>query len=366
MQTFAAALIVFAVVASGYAQKKALPVVKEGLLNELRQPGFNPSAMVKFIKLHGVNFVVTPDLEAQLLSAGATAPIIKAAKENYRLPGGKRASFLNVEANIADAQFVVDGIGGTFTGNISDHPVAPGTYRITAKRTGYLPDTQTAQIREAGKRVNVSFTLKPVSVSALVDDAKAAFERKDYNSADGLSRQVLAREPSNAPANMMLGRSFYIKGDLAQAADHVYKGLQGGESITFVVGRRKEGRSPAGETLEFGSLILNPSTIVFSNQKVGEAGLVTSGGETEFEIPYSKVQSVQTDKKNGVSRLSLKASIPKSGRNDEKREFNFYMSRSRIASSGNSTIVCGDCEKESRFITDLISSMKRNSALPKK
>ena len=366
-----AALILFAVAASGIAQKKALPVVKEGLINELRQPGFSPAAMVKFIKLHGVNFIVTPDLEAQLLSAGANAAIIQAAKENYRLPGGKRASFLNVAANVADAEFAVEGVGGTFTGMISDHPLAPGTYRITAKRTGYLPETQTAQIREPGKRVSVNFTLKPASLNTLVDEARAALDRKDYNSADVLSRQVLAREPLNAPANMLLGRSFYIKGDYAQAAGHVTKGLQGGESISFMVGHQKDGRSPSGETLEFGWLILKPSKIAFLNQKVGEAALVSTGGATEFDIPYAKIMSLETDKKNNVSRISMKASIPRTKGKDDKRDFNFYMSRSRVEmvsgkSSGSPTIVCGDCEKESQFITDLIGNMKRHVVQPQK
>jgi hypothetical protein len=107
---------------------------------------------------------------------------------------------------------------------------------------------------------------------------------------------------------------------------------------------------------------LQPSKIAFVTKKVGDAALASEDGEAEFQVPYTKVLSLQSDKKDGDWRVSMKVSILKSNGKEDKKDFDFFMIRSGAEMPQGT--VCGECERESRFITDLVKSMKKDRVLP--
>ena len=70
--------------AAGHGQYKGKPVKKDILLNVLRSHQLQTREIVKVINTNGVDFRVTPPVEAELTAAGARPEVIVAAKANFR------------------------------------------------------------------------------------------------------------------------------------------------------------------------------------------------------------------------------------------------------------------------------------------
>ncbi|MBV9241326.1 MAG: hypothetical protein JO314_04885 [Acidobacteria bacterium] len=68
------------------AQYTGTPVKKDKLLNALRSHQLQTRDIVDAINTAGVDFQVTPDVEQELVAAGARPQVIVAAKANYRAP----------------------------------------------------------------------------------------------------------------------------------------------------------------------------------------------------------------------------------------------------------------------------------------
>gem|GEM_PF-174730 len=68
------------------AQAAKRPISRDGLVKALRLNGLTPEELSHLIRLRGVAFKVTPDVEAELRDAGATPEVVEAARANYREP----------------------------------------------------------------------------------------------------------------------------------------------------------------------------------------------------------------------------------------------------------------------------------------
>jgi tetratricopeptide (TPR) repeat protein len=83
-------MLCLAVMAAGVSatagQYSGSPVKKDKLLNVLRSHQLQTREIVAAINTAGVDFQVTPDVEQELVSAGARPQVIAAAKANYRAP----------------------------------------------------------------------------------------------------------------------------------------------------------------------------------------------------------------------------------------------------------------------------------------
>src|SRR4051812_39671446 len=67
-------------------QYKGTAATKDGLIKALKSHQFQTRDFVKLIQNNGVDFQVTPDVEQELVSAGARPQMITAASANYRAP----------------------------------------------------------------------------------------------------------------------------------------------------------------------------------------------------------------------------------------------------------------------------------------
>lgn len=77
-------LAVTLAVSFGFGQYTGDPVQKDKLVSALRSHQLQTNDIVAAIKTAGVDFQVTPDVEQELVSAGARPQVIAAAKANYR------------------------------------------------------------------------------------------------------------------------------------------------------------------------------------------------------------------------------------------------------------------------------------------
>ncbi len=66
------------------AQGSDKPITEHGLTEALRLHGLKNSELVSILEKRGVDFVVTDEIQRQLVSAGATPEVIDAARNNFR------------------------------------------------------------------------------------------------------------------------------------------------------------------------------------------------------------------------------------------------------------------------------------------
>ena len=334
------ALVIFTGI--GNAQYQDPPVPKEGLVNQLKKNPRSP-AIIKLISSNGVDFLVTPDVESELRAAGAKPEIIKALKDNYRIPGSnKRASYLTVTSNVDATAFDIVGVR-SFVGNQAEMPIIPGVYQITASRPGYSRDAQTADLTAPGVHRTLSFTLRVLSISDLMAEAQGALQNHNFRVAVDDSREILRREPANAKANMLLAQLYYTNGNFDQSRDYFVKAVMGGESAVFT-----GDRFPGGicRSLKPGRLVLTSSSVSFR-----------SGDKDDFDVPYSKIEELNFGRRADVF---MKVRVPKSGgggKGEDTKSFNFFPSKASAASAA-SIDGCG-YPNESKFVVNLISDLRQ-------
>ena len=80
------AVIVAAVGVGAFGQYKGTAATKDGLIKALKSHQFQTRDFVNLIQSNGVDFVMTPAIEQELVAAGARPQMIAAAKANYRAP----------------------------------------------------------------------------------------------------------------------------------------------------------------------------------------------------------------------------------------------------------------------------------------
>lgn len=85
-KSIALAIIIVAAAAGAIGQYKGAAATKDGLIKALNSHQFQTRDFVNLIQTNGVDFVVTPEIEQELVAAGARPPMIAAAKANYRAP----------------------------------------------------------------------------------------------------------------------------------------------------------------------------------------------------------------------------------------------------------------------------------------
>lgn len=81
---FVVVLLIFSLIT--FAQKTYIgnPVTKNGLIKALKLRQFQTSEIVSIINEQGVNFKLTPDVQAELVASGARPEVLDAVRRNFR------------------------------------------------------------------------------------------------------------------------------------------------------------------------------------------------------------------------------------------------------------------------------------------
>lgn len=332
-------------ITAGQADYIDTPIQKENLIRSSKRQSIakERNELIKAIRASGVDFVVTPAVEAELLAGGVKPDVIRAAKESFRFQGStKRPSYLTLTSNIDATEFTIPGLRSV-VGNVAETPILPGTYQVTARRSGYSKDTQTADLSIPGSRRALSFILKPMSVGDLLTEAESAIRQRQYSTVEENAREVLRREPVNAKASILLGQAYYVRGDFDQALDPFVRGITGGEPAVFG-GARGKGGSWAGVSLSPGRFVLRANALAF-----------ISGEKDDFDVPYAKIEDLKVGQSESVF---MNVRVPKSGgKGEEKKEFKFYPTTAQPAVATGRLVTC-NCIKESTFVVNLITELR--------
>jgi len=281
--------MVFAAALLATAQYKGAPATKDGLIKALKSHQFQTREFVNLIQNNGVDFQVTPDVEQELVAAGARPQMIAAAKSNYRAPA---------TVTVAKAPAVNTPSTGTQLGRPKGEPMSK--MEIISLLSNGVPDERVRtnveargvnfkamvsdkqEIRAAGGSVALSnlveqsyldlnestsqITSGPtqsVSYDDLINLAIQQIGASNFTGAGQTLDKAIALDPSQPRAFQVIGTTLlYGGGDIATVEKFMRKSIELGGSAVFRVYHDDDGTF---NTVCTGSLFVSKDNIRYES-----------------------------------------------------------------------------------------------------
>lgn len=271
-------------------QYKGVPATKDGLIKALKSHQFQTREFVTLIQNNGVDFQVTPDVEQELVAAGARPQMIAAAKSNYRAP--TVATARTTETNTAPT--------GTRLARPSGEPMSK-TEVISLLSNG-VPDERVRtnveargvnfkatpndkqEIRAAGGSVALAnlvdqsylnanetattsygsnIPAQSVSYDDLINLAIQQISGANYVAAGQTLDKAVTLDPTQPRAYQVIGTTLlYGGGDIATAEKFMRKAIDLGGSAVFRVYHDDDGTF---NTVCTGSLFVSKDTVRYES-----------------------------------------------------------------------------------------------------
>jgi tetratricopeptide (TPR) repeat protein len=289
-----------------FGQYKGTPATKDGLIKALKSHQFQTRDFVNLIQSNGVDFVVTPAIEQELVAAGARPQMIAAAKANYRAPIVAKGPGPTTPGNRRPAKsgtpLTKDAIITLLENGVSDAQVRGNVesrgvdFKATAK--------DKTDIRNAGGSVALANLveksyLNPNESSAGANDVAAGGSNKynslvneaiqqydvQKNSAGAIEtlKQAIALDPSQPRAYQQIGFAYlYGQKNFVEAENYMKQAIEHGGSAVF---RVTHDHGIAGNSCE-GSLFIARDTVRYESDD----------NKHTFETADANINKVKMDK----------------------------------------------------------------------
>jgi hypothetical protein len=279
--TFAIVLALFCC-GSVLAQYKGSPVKKEKLVSVLHSKQLQTREIVTVIKSNGVDFQVTPDVEDELVGAGARPEVIAAARSNYRAPAVARGT--NMAAKFTGKPLTKDAVLTLLQNGVADAQLRKN---VEQRGVNFKPSTaDKTEIRKSGGSVALVNLIAASFVDpnqnaasnndagdsgnasnaydSLVDKAVAQYDTEKNPAASIVTlQQAVKLDPSQARAYQLLGFSYlYGQKNFAEAEKYMNEALNRGGSAVFRVHHDHDGMF--AESCQ-GSLYIAKDTVRFES-----------------------------------------------------------------------------------------------------
>jgi hypothetical protein len=269
---------------------KGAPATKDGLMKALKSHQFQTREFVNLIQNNGVDFEVTPDVEQELVAAGARPQMIAAAKSNYRAaavattttrpagpktptgpqlgkPSGEpmsKTEIISLLSNgVADERVRtnVEARGVNFKASPSDKQeirAAGGSVALSnLVEQSYLNSNE-----GSAQTTNVAAT-QTVSYDDLINVAIQQIGVANYVGAGQTLDKAIALDPSQPRAFQVIGTTLlYGGGDIATVEKFMRKAIELGGSAVFRVYHDDDGTF---NTVCTGSLFVSKDNIRYES-----------------------------------------------------------------------------------------------------
>lgn len=288
------------------------PVTKPRLVAVLRSKSLQTRDIVKIVTESGTDFQLTPDIEAELVTAGARPQVIEAVRANYRAPVAvqkpvsnpvgtkpsantkiaagaplsKEAVMTLLQNGVADARVQQNvkqrGINFQMNAKIAQEIKAEGGsdalvgVMFTEYRAPNSAEGNDSSI------INASSKVAPKSYDALVDQAVDLYDnQKNKREAVETLQKAVALDGNNPRAYQLLGfMNLYGMQNLADAEKYMNESLTRGGSAVFRVMHDHNGTFT--DTCN-GSLYIAKDTVRFESDD----------NKHTFDTPDSNIKSVK-------------------------------------------------------------------------
>jgi hypothetical protein len=338
---FASAVLSFVMMGWAAAEMQAKnPYDKERLLKVVRLNALSTQEVVQAVEQRGVDFQVTPGVEAEFREAGARPELIDALKSNYRPPSapskspganaarpaarpsanvpagpplGKNEVVTLLQSGVPPArveQFVeVRGVSFTVTSEVAKEIMAAGGNRsllgaITEKAAATSAAGSSPVERKSGP-----------DYDDLTDQAIAAMQANNSSHAIRLLQQAAALDSSKPTAYQLLGfAQLYGNQDILSAERSMRAALERGGSAVFYVYHDHDG---VFRSFCEGSLFVTRAAVTYK----------AKDGNHTFEAQDSKIKEAKLNgfigAEYGAFHLKVFRDPGEQKKGDESKTFNF-------------------------------------------
>ncbi len=210
-----------------------------------------------------------------------------------------------------------------------------GNYKVTINKEGYISESKNLTVSNYGQKNQMTFTLKPLPINKLLEDAETAFENGNYSTAIENSEKILSLQPQNPDAIFFLGLGYYYQGD-SRAGNYLREALKLGKEITLPV--RAFNKSGGKLQLILGDLKISNDSVVFYNSVDSKLNF------SLFNNREIKSLSQKFDKDN-IPYINIEGKGLINNKN-KKVKVKIY-SRNATISSSRKNIFCPNCETNS-------------------
>jgi len=259
-----------------------------------------------------------------------------------QLPGTLSAS-----ANVAGATFEVDGAAARYTDQISNLELPAGRHRVTASKEGYKPTASEIDVRP-GEHARLALRLEAVSPDELMGEAQTAFRSGDYEKAASRARAVLATNPQQAKAILLVGQASYRLKRFADSITYLGRAIDLGEEVELPLKHRHGGGLGLREGFCDGRAVLSKKGFSFR-------GL--DSREHDFTVEPAGILEVKSLQFRVDTRLAIR-----DGGKEDRKNFDFvHPGMIRIAPDRASLLTelrCVDCDESLNVFFTLLQKIR--------
>ncbi len=267
------------------------------------------------------------------------------------------AAYLSVNTNIEGTSIEIENVG-EYQNGVENLLLAPGTYRVSVYKKGYISDTKSVSINSAGQKEELSFVLNPLPVQELLSTAADALLRNDSNLALRSSKRVLTVQPDNAKANLLGGLAYFKGSNPPDGVFLLSRAISYGETVSLPV--RIFNKEKGNLQLIAGNLIFGRNSLEFKSANRPELNFLTS--QTQFTELFEKFDEF------GIKHISIKAKGDFNGKAD-RRTVLLYSEQAAVRASKkellclNCTANSCPCQLEETALYDLINLWRNGNFL---
>jgi hypothetical protein len=254
-----------------------------------------------------------------------------------------------VSVTAADgARIEIGGVGVYETGVVGLE-VPPGTYPVSVTKPGFKSYARTIAVRP-GESIDLRAALEPLPAAERLAEAEMAMASRDYDRAATIGRSVLAAEPQNPRAHVVVGQSLYQAGRYAASTPHLIKAVDLGEEVRLPVKHHHVDFSSftPSDDLCSGHLTFRRTGVSFESTDRGDG----------FSLAQGQIAEV-VDEGSKTVRVRVKLNRGK-GLNDQAT---FYNVRARVGpnpgAAGTRVVHCDGCDGSLEVVHELMVRMRR-------
>jgi len=297
-----------------HAQVKK-PITKDGLIKAIQLNGLSTRELVQQIQLRGVDFGLTPELEAELSGAGARPEVVEAARASYRPPvaaarpaaAGKNTANVPAGPPLSESEIIlllqsgkpapeVEGWVEKRGANFRVTPVSSKKIiaaRGTRSLVGVIAANGPGTARKAAPPPPPPVVPKGPDYDDLTDQATTAFKANNADSALQLLQKAIAMDSAKPTAYQLLGFvQLYGKGDITSAEKNMREAIGRGGSAVFQV---KHDHSGNFRSYCEGSFFVTKDDVTFK----------ANDGKDTFEALDTNIKEIKTNSLVGGSKFGV-------------------------------------------------------------
>ncbi|HEX8069562.1 MAG TPA: caspase family protein [Pyrinomonadaceae bacterium] len=184
--------------------------------------------------------------------------------------------------------------------------------------------------------------------AGLLAQAELDYGDRRYDAVVKAGREILAAQPDNPRANLLLGLSFLNQKRYANSTPYLTKALALGERIDIPI-KHHHYIFLSGDAFCDGALSFSRNLFEFHS---------TSQAGHDFAVPFSRIYELVTELTYG-GRLRVKVGIQKEKKEDRKT-YNFHLPDAYISKKAGSTVntaFCDVCQQDLTALFQLIQQL---------